>query len=35
MSMLMLYNKTPAILANQPNENWESLYSTPAAGEPR
>ena len=32
MSVLMLHNKMPAILANQPNANWESLYSTPVAG---
>ena len=32
MSVLMLHNRLPAILANQQRAHWESLYSTPIAG---
>lgn len=32
MSVLMLHNRLPAILANQGRAHWESLYSTPIAG---
>lgn len=32
MSVLMLHNHLPAILANQQRTRWESIYSTPIAG---
>ena len=32
MAMLMLHNHLPAILANQRQRHWESLFSTPVAG---
>lgn len=32
MSVLMLHNHMPAIIANQRAANWEALYSTPIAG---
>lgn len=32
MSVLMLHNHLPAIVANQQRAHWESLYSTPIAG---
>ncbi len=32
MSVLMLHNKMPAILSNQRERRWESLFSTPIEG---
>ena len=32
MAVLMLHNKMPAILSNQRDSQWESLFSTPIAG---
>lgn len=32
MSVLMLHNRMPAIIDNQRDARWESLYSTPIAG---
>lgn len=32
MALLMLHNHMPAIVDNQRNARWESLYSTPIAG---
>ncbi len=32
MAVLMLHNKMPALLTNQRNKTWESLFSTPIAG---
>ncbi len=33
MALLMLHTKMPAVLANQREAHWESLYATPLAGE--
>lgn len=33
MAVLMLHNRMPAIIGNQQAARWESLYSTPIAGE--
>jgi phosphoglycerate dehydrogenase-like enzyme len=32
MAVLMLHNRMPAIIGNQREHRWESLYSTPIAG---
>jgi len=32
MAVLMLHNKMPAVLTNQRNNQWESLFSTPIEG---
>ena len=33
MAVLMLHNRMPAVIANQQRAHWESLYSTPMAGQ--
>lgn len=33
MAVLMLHNRLPAVIGNQRRAHWESLYSTPVAGQ--
>ena len=33
MAVLMLHNRLPAVIGNQRHAHWESLYSTPVAGQ--